>query len=78
MEQEKKSNHLYRINDLGDFMKCTKAFSNGDMLWFRGNADRNYSLLPSLYRGKTIDFTNIKNGCYTRIHDAEDIRSQQY
>ena len=79
MAEEKKINHFYRINDLKDFIKFTRVFSNGDTIWYRGHADRSYSLLPSLYRGKTIDFSNINTDTgYTSIHYAEDVRIQQY
>ncbi|MCM1103236.1 MAG: FRG domain-containing protein [Clostridium sp.] len=70
-------NQEYEINSLSDYMNGIKAFSAGDILWYRGHASHKYQLLPNLYRGSVVDFPP-DGGRYNSIHLAEDMRIQQY
>lgn len=47
------------------------------VLWFRGMSDIRHSLIPSLYRMETRVERNGKHD-YSRLHYAEDIRTQHY
>lgn len=47
------------------------------VLWFRGMSDIRHSLIPSLYRTETRVEKNGKHD-YSRLHYAEDIRTQHY
>lgn len=48
------------------------------ILWFRGQSNANYSLVPSLFRTKARVDKKSVSGCYTKLHYAEDIRTQHY
>lgn len=72
------ANRIRTANSFNDFIKYTNSFSNGDMIWYRGHADKDYLLLPTLYRNKKVDFSKNLKTCYNGIHYAEDMRIQQY
>lgn len=48
------------------------------ILWFRGQSNANYSLIPSLFRTDACDEEELGIGNYTKIHYAEDVRTQHY
>lgn len=73
-----KANRIRIANSFSDFIEYTNSFSNGDMLWYRGHANKDYVLLPTLYRNKVVDFAKNLDSCYNSIHYAEDMRIQQY
>ena len=60
--------------------EIAQQYSERDMyppiLWFRGQSNANYSLIPSLLRTKA--YAVKKDGGYTKLHYAEDIRTQHY
>lgn len=68
-------NQKYEINSLSDYVKKIKEFATEDMLWFRGQGNHQYHLLPNLYRENVVDFGEND---YNSIHLAEDMRIQQY
>lgn len=49
---------------------------NPPIMWFRGHSNAGYSLTPSLFRTKA--YAEKKTGNYTKLHYAEDIRTQHY
>lgn len=49
-----------------------------EVLWFRGVSDMNHSLIPSLFRENVRVDSDKKNGQYSPLHYAEDIRVQHY
>lgn len=51
---------------------------NPPILWFRGQPNANFSLIPSLYRTKSHAKKLTRTGNYTKLHYAEDIRTQHY
>lgn len=48
------------------------------ILWFRGQSNASYSLIPSLFRTKARAEKKNGIGNYTKLHYAEDIRTQHY
>lgn len=79
------------VNSLGDYMEYIAHFAEADcvgkrmeikenlpILWFRGQSNANYSLIPSLYRRKNVQILKDTYTKYTRAHYAEDIRTQHY
>lgn len=51
---------------------------NPPILWFRGQSNANHSLIPSLYRTEVQANRLTRTGNYTKLHYAEDIRTQHY
>lgn len=74
------------VDSLGAYMGQVAAiagqYSTNPMyppiLWFRGHSNAGYSLVPSLFRTKSYAKKKSENGNYTRLHYAEDIRTQHY
>lgn len=74
------------VDDLGSYMnlvsqiaevnKDRKAFMSPEILWFRGQSNVSFSLIPSIFR--TSSRAEKKYGNYTNLHYAEDIRTQHY
>lgn len=72
------------VNSLGAYMEqvaliaqnCSVNSMCPSILWFRGQSNANYSLIPSLFRTKARAEKKIGN--YTKLHYAEDIRTQHY
>ncbi len=73
------------VHNLGEYMnkvadiagKCSSKNMNPPILWFRGVNNERYSLIPSLFR-KIMGAEKISDANYTRMHYAEDIRTQHY
>jgi hypothetical protein len=70
-------NRQFNVHTLEELISSIIEFADGDMVWFRGHENSEYSLLPTLYRNKTVDFID-ENKNYNSIHYAEDMRMQQY
>ena len=74
------------VYSLGSYMEEVAAiaqkYSMGSMcppiLWFRGQSNASYSLVPSLFRTKAHAEKKSVVGNYTKLHYAEDIRTQHY
>lgn len=74
------------VYSLGDYLNTisqiiTPKKENGyvskpSVLWFRGLSDMDHALIPSLFR-QTTRVENIA-GDYSKMHYAEDIRTQHY
>ena len=69
------------VDDLGEYFKAIneiegEGVKNPQVLWFRGISDIQYSLIPSLFRKKTR--TDGAETDYSKLHYAEDIRTQHY
>lgn len=75
-EQLLKRNQIYQAHDLEDIIRFVRKFSDGEMVWFRGNRNSNYTLLPTLYRDKSTNFFQKKS--YNSMYMAEQLRIQQY
>lgn len=69
-------NQIYEAHSLMEMIGFIKKFSEEEQVWFRGHASSEYELLPTLYRGKSVDFIKDKN--YNSMHMAEQMRIQQY
>ena len=68
------------VQDLGEYMNVISEIAGTDcqkppILWFRGLDNVRHSLIPSLYR-KKVRADRTQN--YTKLHYAEDIRTQHY
>lgn len=72
------------VHNLGEYMNAVSEIAGTDcsgpsrkppILWFRGLDNVRHSLIPSLYR-KKIRADGKQN--YTKLHYAEDIRTQHY
>lgn len=79
------------VNSLGAYMEQVACLAENNckdkkldvkrnlpILWFRGQSNANYSLIPSLYRTRDKKISYETNARYTRMHYAEDIRTQHY
>lgn len=76
------------VNSLGEYMMAMEKIIaageevgkslNPPILWFRGQSNANYSLIPSLFRSKARAESKPGSGNYTKLHYAEDIRTQHY
>lgn len=77
------------VDSLGEYMDAVAELSEEEMggdrgpmypqtLWFRGQNNFRYSLIPSLFRTKVRINGDTEGGCYTNQHYAEDIRTQHY
>lgn len=72
------------IGNLGEYMEtvsmiaCQHSTSimHPPILWFRGQSNAKYSLIPSLLR--TTANAEKESGNYTKLHYAEEIRTQHY
>lgn len=72
------------VDSLGAYMTTVSTIAGEDaqnslhppILWFRGQSDVRYSLILSLFRTKA--HAEFVNGGYTKLHYAEDIRTQHY
>lgn len=69
-------NQEYSVYSLDEYISAIETFARGDMLWFRGQENYQYKLLPAIYRNTTVDFT--KDGKINSIYLAESMRMQQY
>jgi len=69
------------VSSLGEYMDQISQLEGSSLhpkiLWFRGQENVKYSLLPSLYR-TTACADKGSLGNYTKLHYAEDIRTQHY
>lgn len=74
------------VDSLGEYMETVAELAEGSenqscrppILWFRGQGNARYSLVPSLFRTKVrIQKIDGWDG-YTSLHYAEDIRTQHY
>lgn len=68
------------VHNLGEYMNVISEIARTDgqkppILWFRGLDNVRHSLIPSLYRKKV---RAAGNQDYTKLHYAEDIRTQHY
>lgn len=74
------------VHDLGEYMNTITDITQVNMvqtlkppiLWFRGMNNVGYSLVPSVFRTDTRAKRLSKDINYTRLHYAEDIRTQHY
>lgn len=74
------------VDSLGKYMEqiasIAQQYSVNTMyppiLWFRGQSNASYSLIPSLFRTKAHAEKKAGIGNYTKLHYAEDIRTQHY
>lgn len=74
------------VDSLGKYMEqvaeIAQQYSASSMsppiLWFRGQSNASYSLIPSLFRTKAHAERKTGIGNYTKLHYAEDIRTQHY
>lgn len=74
------------VKSLGEYMMEISAIAGDDaenflhppILWFRGQSNARYSLAPSLLRAKAHVDKRLVKGSYTKLHYAEDIRTQHY
>lgn len=73
------------VNSLGEYMTKIaelagdkKDSMHPSILWFRGQSNARYSLIPSLFRTKSRVQTGTGRGSYSNLHYAEDIRTQHY
>ncbi len=74
------------VCSLGDYMKVVSEieqrrpgkYTSPSILWFRGQSNAEYSLIPSLFRTKAFAKKKEQAGNYTKLHYAEDIRTQHY
>lgn len=74
------------VDSLGEYMRQVAAIAQQystslmcpPILWFRGQSNAGYSLIPSLFRTKAHAERTTGLGNYTKLHYAEDIRTQHY
>lgn len=73
------------VNSLGEYMDSIAELEENQersmdppILWFRGQSNARYSLIPSLFRTDTHIENKISKGNYSKLHYAEDIRTQHY
>lgn len=74
------------VDSLGKYMEqvasIAQQYSASSMyppiLWFRGQSNASYSLIPSLFRTRAHAGKDKGIGDYTKLHYAEDIRTQHY
>lgn len=74
------------VSSLGEYMQQVAKFAgqyanspvSPPILWFRGQSNAGYSLIPSLFRTKARAEKKTALGNYTKLHYAEDIRTQHY
>ena len=74
------------VDSLGKYMEqiaaiaqqCSANSMHPPILWFRGQSNASYSLIPSLFRTKAHAEKKAGVGNYTKLHYAEDIRTQHY
>lgn len=74
------------VDSLGAYMEQIAKIADQEpanpmcppILWFRGHSNADYSLVPSLFRTKAYAEKKSGNGNYTKLHYAEDIRTQHY
>lgn len=74
------------VHDLGEYMNTITEIARVNMvrplkppiLWFRGMSNIAYSLVPSVFRTDTRAKRLSQNINYTKLHYAEDIRTQHY
>lgn len=74
------------VDSLGAYMgqvaaiaqQYSKNIMSPPILWFRGQSNASYSLIPSLFRTKAHAERITGHGNYTKLHYAEDIRTQHY
>lgn len=73
------------INNLGEYMEAIAGLAGKadasirpPILWFRGQSNERYSLIPSLFRTDTHIPEGTNRGSYSKLHYAEDIRTQHY
>lgn len=74
------------VDSLGAYMaeisriaeEDAENFTRPPILWFRGQSNAHYSLAPSLLRMKERVDRKSVSGSYTKLHYAEDIRTQHY
>lgn len=80
---QKTVNQKYCVTKLSDYFDVIQTISNqtgrdGNVLWFRGQASIDYTLLPSLYRNYDR-YQMAKNDLnYSSIHLRESMRLQHY
>lgn len=75
-------NEIY-INSLSQYIEEIMRIKNSkypeegkNVLWFRGHRNYEWSLIPSLFRGVTVNKTVDGRG-YTNINLREGLRQQQ-
>lgn len=74
------------VDSLGEYMETVAELAEmpdsqscrPPILWFRGQGNARYSLIPSLFRTEVRIQKNKKWNGYTSLHYAEDIRTQHY
>ena len=74
------------VDSLGAYMERIAAIAQQSLktsmsppiLWFRGQGSADYSLVPSLFRTEAHAERGTGSGNYTKLHYAEDIRTQHY
>lgn len=73
------------INSLDEYMKTISDIRDNDeenfkpnILWFRGQSNASFSLIPSLFRTNNKVSKNFNKQNYSELHYAEDIRMQHY
>lgn len=80
--------NIHNIRSLGEYFDCIgelsqQAYNNSEpkILWFRGQNHSDHCLIPSIYRTDTRiePITRSDTGQnYSKLHYAEDIRTQHY
>jgi len=71
------------VNNLGEYMETIAGLAGDNtthppILWFRGQYNARYSLIPSLLRTDAHIPKGTDGGSYSKLHYAEDIRTQHY
>jgi len=66
------------MNEIAKLAENAKAPMYPPILWFRGQSNVRYSLIPSLFRTKVHIPNGTEGGSYSKLHYAEDIRTQHY
>lgn len=74
------------VDSLGAYLTEIAEIAGGDdpkslyppILWFRGQQQAEHSLIPSVFRTETHAKRQPGSSNYTKLHYAEDIRTQHY
>lgn len=79
---------IKKVNSFGEYVLAVAEVAKSDdkssgktqpeVLWFRGQSQKRFDLIPSLYRVNGIFDDNDIGTKYTKRHYAEDIRVQNY
>lgn len=66
------------MNEIAKLAENAKDPMYPPILWFRGQCNTQHSLVPSLFRKKVHIPNGTEGGSYSKLHYAEDIRTQHY